>query len=117
VLYNKRNNQILNLKGRNVAQERLSHNEVRDIAELAKLQLSDEEVAKYAQQLNQILDYFTMLQEVDTSQVNPTDSVLPLKTVMRPDTLGQALSPQEVVANAPAAEANQFKVNAVLGDE
>jgi aspartyl-tRNA(Asn)/glutamyl-tRNA(Gln) amidotransferase subunit C len=99
-----------------VAEERLSHNEVRDIAELAKLQLSDAEVALYAQQLNQILDYFTMLQELDTSHVNPSDSVIPLKSVMRPDILGQALSPEEVVANA-ASEANQFIVDAVLGDE
>jgi aspartyl-tRNA(Asn)/glutamyl-tRNA(Gln) amidotransferase subunit C len=105
------------VKGRNVAQERLSHNEVRDIAELAKLQLSDDEVALYAQQLNNLLDYFTMLQEVDTSQVNPSDSVHPLKSVMRPDVPVQALSPQEVVANATAAESNQFIVDAVLGDE
>jgi aspartyl-tRNA(Asn)/glutamyl-tRNA(Gln) amidotransferase subunit C len=105
------------VKGRNVAQERLSHNEVRDIAELAKLQLSDDEVALYAQQLNHLLDYFTMLQEVDTSHVNPSDSVLSLKTVMRPDVPVQALSPQEVVANAAAAESNQFIVDAVLGDE
>jgi aspartyl-tRNA(Asn)/glutamyl-tRNA(Gln) amidotransferase subunit C len=104
------------LKGHDVAAERLSHNEVRDIAELAKLQLSDAEVASYAQQLNQILDYFTMLQELDTSHVNPSDSVSPLKSVMRPDIAGQALSPQEVVANA-VSEANQFIVDAVLGDE
>lgn len=107
----------LKMKGRDVAQERLSHNEVRDIAELAKLQLSDSEVALYAQQINQILDYFTMLQEVDTSHVNPSDSVLPLKSVMRADNPEAALNPQEVVANAAAAESNQFIVNAVLGNE
>lgn len=100
-----------------MAQERLSHNEVRDIADLAKLALTDAEVALYAQQINQILDYFTLLQEVDTSHVSPSTSVLPLKSVMRADKAEAALSPEMVVANASAAESNQFVVDAVLGDE
>ena len=99
-----------------MAEQRLSHEEVRDIADLAKLNLSDDEVAMYAQQLSQILDYFTLLQEVDTSAVDATASVVPMRSVMREDAQPQALSPEDVVANAPSAEANQFKVSAVLGD-
>lgn len=95
----------------------LSHEEVRDIAELAKLDLSDEEVALYAQQLSQILDAFRLLQEVDTSHISASDSVLPLRNVMRHDEASQALRPDEVTRNAPSAEDNQFKVSAVLGDE
>ena len=100
-----------------MAQTGLSHEEVRDIAELAKLDLSDEEVALYSQQLSQILDYFKLLQEVDTSHISASDSVLPLRNVMRSDEQGTALTPEEVTRNAPSAEANQFKVSAVLGDE
>ena len=97
--------------------QHLSVDDVRAIADLARLDISDAEVEKYAQQLSQILDYFTLLQEVDTSDVSPTDSVLPLRSVMREDVPAPALDPQEAVANAPSAEANQFKVSAVLGDE
>lgn len=100
-----------------MAEQRLSLEEVRDIAELAKLELSDEQVTMYTQQLSQILDYFQLLQEVDTSQVDPTASVIPLRSVMRADENPVALSPEEVVANAPSASGNQFKVSAVLGDE
>lgn len=95
----------------------LSHEEVRAIAELAKLELSDEEIALYAGQLSQILSYFTLLQEVDTSHVDRRASVLPLTSVMRADELGSALTPQQAIANAPDAEDNQFRVSAVLGDE
>jgi aspartyl-tRNA(Asn)/glutamyl-tRNA(Gln) amidotransferase subunit C len=95
----------------------LSHEEVRRIAELAKLDLTDEEVARYAGQLSHILQYFERLREVDTSHIEPTASVLPLKNVLRPDVAGQPLPPDEVVANAPDAEDHQFRVSAVLGDE
>jgi aspartyl-tRNA(Asn)/glutamyl-tRNA(Gln) amidotransferase subunit C len=92
----------------------LSHDEVRRIAELAKLALTDEEVALYAGQLSKILDYFARLQEVDTSQIPPTASVLPLKNVMRADEVGTPLTPQQVTANAQDKLGDQFRVSAVL---
>ncbi len=95
----------------------LTHDEVRRIAELAKLDLSDEEVALYATQLSHILDYFERLKALDTSHIPPTASVLRLRNVFRADEAGPALSPDEVVANAPAAADHQFVVSAVLGDE
>jgi aspartyl-tRNA(Asn)/glutamyl-tRNA(Gln) amidotransferase subunit C len=100
-----------------MAKTGLSHEEVRDIAELAKLDLSDEEVALYSQQLSQILDAFRSLQEVDTSHIAASDSVLPLRNVMRQDEQSAALSTEDVTRNAPSAEDQQFKVSAVLGDE
>jgi aspartyl-tRNA(Asn)/glutamyl-tRNA(Gln) amidotransferase subunit C len=95
----------------------LSHDEVRRIAELAKLDLTDDEVVLYAGQLSHILGYFQKLQDVDTSQVSPTASVLPLKNVFRPDVAAQPLAPDAVIANAPDSEDHQFRVSAVLGDE
>ncbi len=95
----------------------LTHDEVRRIAELAKLELSDDEVALYAGQLSNILDYFQRLKTLDTSHIPPTASVLPLTNVLRPDVAHTPLSPQEVIANAADAEDNQFRVSAVLGDE
>lgn len=95
----------------------LSHDEVRKIAELAKLDLTDDEVALYAGQLSSVLQYFQRLQQIDTSQIPPTASVLPLKNVFRADVAAAPLTPEEVVANAADAYENQFRVNAVFGDE
>jgi len=94
----------------------LSHQEVRRIAELAKLELTDEEVALYAGQLSHILDYFRRLQELDTSHIPPTASVLPLKNVMRADEPGTPLTPEQVIANAQEKLGDQFRVSAVLDE-
>jgi aspartyl-tRNA(Asn)/glutamyl-tRNA(Gln) amidotransferase subunit C len=98
------------------ARDILSHDTVRSIAELAKLELTDAEVALYAGQLSNILGYFEHLQQLDTSHIEPTASVLPLKNVLRPDVAGQPLTPAEVIANAPDAYADQFRVRAVLDE-
>jgi aspartyl-tRNA(Asn)/glutamyl-tRNA(Gln) amidotransferase subunit C len=95
----------------------LSHEEVRRIAELAKLDLTEDEVVLYSGQLSNILDYFQRLRELDTAQIEPTASVLPLKNVWRPDVAGQPLPPERVIANAPDVSENQFRVSAVLGEE
>lgn len=95
----------------------LTLEEVRNIAELAKLELTEQELMLYTGQLSDILGYFERLQELDTSHIAPTASVLPLKNVLRPDVAAVPLSPEQVVANAPDAEDNQFRVSAVLGEE
>jgi aspartyl-tRNA(Asn)/glutamyl-tRNA(Gln) amidotransferase subunit C len=95
----------------------LSHDEVRKIAELAKLELADAEVALYAGQLSDVLRYFQRLQQIDTSHIPPTASVLPLKNVFRPDVPAAPLTPEEVVANAADSYENQFRVHAVFGDD
>ena len=95
----------------------LTLEEVRNIAELAKLELTEQELMLYTGQLSDILGYFERLQELDTSHIAPTASVLPLKNVLRPDVAAAPLLPEQVVANAPDAEDNQFRVSAVLGEE
>lgn len=92
----------------------LSHDMVRSIAELAKLELTDDEITLFAGQLSEILQYFEHLQTLDTSHLTATDSVLPLKTVLRPDVVAQPLDPQTAIANAPDSEDDQFRVSAVL---
>ena len=88
--------------------------DVRAIADLARLELSDDEVARYQRQLSAILGYFQKLQELDTSQIDPTSSVLPLTNVMRADESADPLRVEEVVANAPDSDGQQFRVRAVL---
>lgn len=94
----------------------LTLEEVRAIAELAKLDLSDDEVQLYAQQITDILQYFTLLQEVDTAHIAPTASVLPVVNVLRPDTPEPPLTPAEVTRNGADTEDDQFRVSAVLNE-
>ncbi len=97
--------------------ETLSDDAVRAIADLARLQLTDAEITVYAGQLSDILVHFQQLQQLDTTHIAPTASVLPVTNVMRPDVPGAPLSAEQVVANAPDAEAYQFRVRAVLETE
>ena len=92
----------------------LSADDVRAIADLARLQLGEDDVPRYQQQLSAILGYFQKLEELDTSHIDPTSSVLPLTNVMRPDQASPALPIDEVVANAPDSDGAQFRVRAVL---
>lgn len=94
----------------------LSHEEVRAIAELAKLDLTDDEISRYAGELSHILQYFEFLQKLDTSHIEATASVLPISSVMREDTPGAPLDPEEVIANASDSLGNQFRVSAVLDE-
>lgn len=93
---------------------KLSIQEVRHVAELAKLELSDEEINQYAVQLSAILDYAEQVQGVDTSSVPPTPYVLPLHNVMRDDNLGVCLPNAAAVANAADAKDGYFRVRAVF---
>ncbi|MBW7883414.1 MAG: Asp-tRNA(Asn)/Glu-tRNA(Gln) amidotransferase subunit GatC [Caldilineaceae bacterium] len=95
----------------------LTTDEVRHVAELAKLHLTEEEVALYAEQLSAILDYAETLQQVDTSHVPPTPYVLPLDNVMRDDVPEPSLSNEAALANAPDQADGFFRVRAVFEDE
>lgn len=92
----------------------LTKEEVEHIAELARLELTEEEKLRYREQLSAILDYAARLQAIDTSQIPPTSSVLPGHSRLRPDVSAPGLSLDEVLRNAPRAEDNQFRVPPVL---
>lgn len=92
----------------------LSREEVQHIARLARLGLSEADIARLQEQLSQILDYFQMLRQVDTEGVPPTSHTLPLQNVDREDSPGPSSPQEEVLANAPLAESGYFRVRAVL---
>jgi aspartyl-tRNA(Asn)/glutamyl-tRNA(Gln) amidotransferase subunit C len=92
----------------------LSLTEVQHIAQLARLELSAEEMERYRQQLSEILEYAARLQTVNTSQTLPTASVLPPHNVLRADKPRPGLETCELLANAPQAEDDQFRVPPVL---
>jgi aspartyl-tRNA(Asn)/glutamyl-tRNA(Gln) amidotransferase subunit C len=87
---------------------------VENIAELAKLDLTDAEIELYREQLSAILDYADMLNALDTDDIPPTASVLPIVNAMREDIAQPGLTPHQALANAPAKAAQQFVVDAVL---
>jgi aspartyl-tRNA(Asn)/glutamyl-tRNA(Gln) amidotransferase subunit C len=93
---------------------KLSREEVEHIAALARLALSDEEVARYQEQLSAILEHFQHLQELETEDISPTATVLPLRSVMRADEARPPLERERVLQNAPEARDGCFKVPAVL---
>ncbi len=97
-----------------MAETILSAEDVRAIADLARLELSEDDIARYQRQLSAILGYFQKLEELDTSHIDPTSSVLPLSSVMRADVAGAPLSVDEAIANAPDSDGEQFRVRAVL---
>ena len=92
----------------------LTREEVEHIAELARLTLTDEEIARYSEQLSAILEYFANLQTLDTTDIPPTSSVLAARSVLRPDEPRPGLSKDDLLRNAPETEANQFRVPPVL---
>ena len=88
--------------------------EVEHIAELAKLGLTDEEKATFQEQLSAILEYADRLNQVDTSAIPPTPTVLPLRNVMREDAAQPSLSTEDTLANAPEATEGCFQVKVIL---
>lgn len=92
----------------------LSLEEVQHIAELAKLALTDEEKALMSEQLSDILDYVEMLQAVDTENVAPTYTVLPVDTVLRDDVARPSMPREELLANASKQDEGMFEVEVIL---
>ena len=92
----------------------ISRADVQHVASLARLALSAEEEARFQHQLSAVFEHFQKLSALDTEQIPPTAQVIPLKNVMRPDTVEPSLSEQDVLANAPDREGNQFRVRAIL---
>jgi len=93
---------------------KLTLEQVEHIAELAKLSLTDAEKEEYCEQLSAILDYADKLQQLDTSGIPPTASVLPLQNVMRPDEVVPSFPRADILANAPAVQDDCFRVKAIF---
>jgi aspartyl-tRNA(Asn)/glutamyl-tRNA(Gln) amidotransferase subunit C len=92
----------------------LTLKEVEHIAQLARLELTEEEKKRYTQQLSAILEYAARLQSLDTSGIPPTSSVLPTRSRLRPDVPAAGLTLQDLKRNAPQFEDDQFRVPPVL---
>jgi aspartyl-tRNA(Asn)/glutamyl-tRNA(Gln) amidotransferase subunit C len=92
----------------------LTVDEVNHIADLARLKLSDEEKESYREQLSEILDFASLLQNLDTSEIPPTARVIQPPGTLRPDVPRPGLELEDLLLNAPDTEDGQFRVPPVL---
>ena len=84
------------------------------VARLARLELTEDEKAKMRRELSQILDHFADLSQLDTDQIPPTAMVVSTDLPLREDDVGESLSQQQALANAPEPNAGFLAVPPVL---
>ncbi|MFT4080960.1 MAG: Asp-tRNA(Asn)/Glu-tRNA(Gln) amidotransferase subunit GatC [Nocardioides sp.] len=95
----------------------LTRDEVRHLADLARIDLSDAELDHLGPQLNVILDSVASIQGVAGDDVVPTSHPIGMTNVFRADVVGECLTPEQALAAAPAVEEQRFSVPRILGDE
>jgi aspartyl-tRNA(Asn)/glutamyl-tRNA(Gln) amidotransferase subunit C len=95
---------------------RISNEQVKHVANLARLAITEEETEMFTKQLDAIITFAEQLNELDTENVEPTYHVLDMKNVLREDIPQKGLDREEVLKNAPEEQEGQFKVPSILGD-
>ncbi|MFD2638063.1 Asp-tRNA(Asn)/Glu-tRNA(Gln) amidotransferase subunit GatC [Piscibacillus salipiscarius] len=93
---------------------KISKDQVKHVANLARLAINEEEAEKYSEQLSAIIDFSEQLNELDTSNVEPTTHVLDMKNVMRKDEPKEWISKEDALKNAPDKQDGQFRVPSIL---
>jgi aspartyl-tRNA(Asn)/glutamyl-tRNA(Gln) amidotransferase subunit C len=99
-----------------MATDKITAADVRHVATLARLDVTDEEVELFAGQLAAVLEHAQDVEALDTAGVPPTAHPLPLVNVLREDVPGDSLDRDEVLAMAPDAEDGRFRVPRILGE-
>ncbi len=95
----------------------ITPDDLRHLAHLARIELSDAEVEHLTPQLDQIIGLVAKVGEVATAEVVPTSHPLPLTNVFRPDVVEPCLTAEEALAGAPAVEGQRFRVPRILDEE
>jgi aspartyl-tRNA(Asn)/glutamyl-tRNA(Gln) amidotransferase subunit C len=95
----------------------ISRDEVRHLADLARIDLDDAELDHLAPQLAVILESVASISDAAADDVPPTSHPLPLTNVFRPDVEAPCLTPEQALSGAPAVEDQKFAVPRILGDE
>ena len=93
---------------------KLSRAEVEKVAALARLELSAEEVEHLSEDLSSILSYIAKLEELDTTEVEPTSHVVEMKTPFRDDVVTNEPATDDALANAPEREEGYFVVPSII---
>ncbi len=95
----------------------LSPDDVAELARLARIELTPDELAHLAPQLDVILQSVAHVSDVAADDIPPSSHALPLTNVFRPDAVRPSLPLADVLAGAPAAERDRFRVPRILGEE
>lgn len=95
---------------------KISKEDVKKVAELARLEFNEAQTEKFTEQLGNILEYIEKLNELDTDDVEPTSHVLDISTPLREDKVQKLLTIDEVLQNAPESEDDFFVVPQVIED-
>jgi aspartyl-tRNA(Asn)/glutamyl-tRNA(Gln) amidotransferase subunit C len=95
----------------------ITRDDVAHLARLARLSLSEAELDHYAGQLDVILTSVAAVTEVASADIPPTSHALPIVNVMRQDVVTPSLDREELLAEAPAAEDNRFRVPRILDED
>ncbi len=94
----------------------LSRDDVLKLARLARLDLSENEIAKFQKELTEILHFVEQLQDVDVTGLKPTNQVTGLTNVMRKDeVVDYGYAPKELLKNVPEVKDDQLKVKRMIG--
>lgn len=94
----------------------IDRDQVRKVAHLARLQLTEAEEAEFTVQLNSILDYFQQLAEIDTTDVPPTFRAVDISNVMRPDVLMTDVDREALLNEAPDRDGDFFRVPKIINE-
>ena len=92
----------------------LTIEEMRYVALLARIGMTDDEIDRMRNEMSEILDHFIILNQVDTQDVPPTAHSVSLKTVMRDDEVNESLPKEDLLAGAPNREEDFIRVRSVL---
>lgn len=92
----------------------LSRRDIEHVAHLGRLELSEEEIELYTKQLNQILDYFKKLEELDTESVPPTSHAVPMEMTLREDEARLSNVTDDALSQAPEQTNNLFLVPKII---
>lgn len=92
----------------------ISRDEVRHIAMLARLGLSDGEVEKFTHQLSDILDHAQVITGLTTEGIEPLIHAVDQRNIYRKDEVKEGLKPEEALQNAPSKEDDSFKIPPII---
>lgn len=95
----------------------IDKNEVKRVAALARIALSEAETERLAGEIAVISEAVAAVSQVATPDIPATSHPVPLVNVLRPDVVGKALTPQEALSGAPASAEDKFLVPQILGEE
>ena len=96
--------------------KKIDRTEVRKVAKLARLDLTDVDIDEFTDQLSAILEYVEKMNELDTANVEPLAHCLPISNVFREDKAGESIGTEKALENAPQRDGGFFKVPKILDD-